>query len=328
MAEGLTASDLVFTIDSINITKNSNVVTDVLEGVTLTFLDSGIASNVNVTVENDVATIKSNVNSIVNAYNDLKTLINTTTKYDEDNEILGPLMGDGNISSVRSKLDAIVSGSIPGLSSDATYSNLSSIGIKTSDATGLLSVDDDELTDALEEDYNAVADVFCEKATTTDQNITYESRSNDTEAGSYDIIVNYDAGGTITSATINGNTANVLGNIIQGQEGNPEEDLLLKFTWPGSGSQETATIDLSYGVDAQFDKEIEFMTNSVYEEGEVYWATDSLNTSIENLEEQIEDMEARLATREKILRNEFLQLEMCLGQLQTQSSYLSSQLQG
>jgi flagellar capping protein FliD len=233
-------------------------------------------------------------------------------------------MGDGNVSSVRAKLDAIISGMIPGLSSSADYNSLSQIGIHTDGSTGLLSVNNSDLTDALEENFDAVGDIFCEKGKTDNNSITYLQRSKDTQAGSYNVVVNYDASGNITSATIDGHTANILGTLVQGVEGYDEEGLLLRFTWPGSGVQETATIDLSLGVAAQFDKEIEFITATDYEEGEVYWAQDSLNSSIDDLDEQIENMETRLANKEEMYRREFNQLETLMSQMRSQSSYLSS----
>lgn len=329
MAEGLTAQDCVFNIDSINVTKSENQIDDVIEGMTFTLLNSGIASPVIITVENDTATVKTNINSIVNSYNDLKTLMNTVSNYDSENEVLGPLLGDGNLSSIRYKMDQIISSTITGLPSNATYNSLASIGVKTSGATGLLSVDNTVLTEALEDDFDAVADIFCEKVTTDNNSVTFEERTNTkTEPGSYTVVVNYDASGNITSATINGNAAQVLGTLISGAEDEDEEGLLLKFNWPGSGSQETATITLSLGANAQFDKEVEFITNEEYEEGEVYWAEKALNTTIENLDEQIEAMEERLAQKEERMRREFNQLEVAISRLQTQSQYLQAQLSG
>ncbi len=328
LAEGLTAQNCVFNIDSISVSKNSNQIDDVLDGVTLTLTDSSPTAPIILTVENDLATVKSNVNSIVNTYNEAKALMNTASNYDEENEILGPLLGDGNLSSIRAKLDAIISSRIPGLASGANYSNLSQIGISTDGATGLLSVDGDELSDALEDDFTGVGDVFCEDASSDNGNVGYIQRTTDTEAGDYQVVVNYDGSGNITSATINGNEADIMGTLVQGKEGNPEEGLLLRFTWPGSGSQTTANLNLSLGVNCQFKNDIDFITATELEEGEVYWAEERLEDSIENLDEQIEAMERRLEDKEEQLRRQFTNLEIYLSQMQSQSSYISSVLNG
>lgn len=326
LTEGLTAQNCVFTIDSISVTKSSNVINDVLDGVTLTLTDSNPASSIIVTIEKDVATVKSNINSLVNSYNEVKRLMNASSHYDEDNEIIGPLMGDGNLSSIRSKLDSILSSMIPGLSSSASFNNLSQIGITTDGSTGLLSIDDSELSDALEDDFDGVGDVFCEKATSDNGNIGYVQRTTDTQAGSYQLVVNYDASGNITSATINGNEANILGTLVQGKEGTPEEGMLLRFTWPGSGSQSTANIDLSLGISCQLKNDIDFITGAEYQEGEVYWAEQRLEDTIDGLDEQIESIERRLSKREEQLRREFTRLEVVLAELRSQSSYLQAVL--
>jgi len=324
MAQGLTASDLVFNIDSLSITKSSNQVSDVISGVTMNFLDYGITSDLTIKVENDKATIKSNINSVVNSYNDVKSFINMVSSYDEENETMGPLLGDGNLSSVRAKLDAIIAGSVPGLSSSADFTSLSQIGIKTDGETGLLTVSNSVLDDALDENFDAVADVFCEKTSSNNSTISYIQRSNKTQAGNFAVVVNYNGSGTITSATINGETANILGTLVQGASDTDAEGLLLKFTWPGSGSQQTANVNLSLGVNCQFENEADYITGEEYQEGEVYWATDGLQDSIDNMDEQIAAMDRRLATTQEAYERQFTQLETLISQLQSQSSYLSA----
>jgi len=324
MAQGLTASDLVFNIDSINITKSSNQVSDVIPGVTLNFIDYGITSDLTINVENDKATIKSNINSMVNAYNDVKSFINMISSYDEENETMGPLLGDGNLSSVRSKLAAIIAGAVQGLSSSSTYNSLSQIGIKSSADTGLLFISNSKLDDALDEDFDAVADVFCEKSGSDNSTISYIQRSNKTQAGSYSVVVNYNGSGQMTSATINGEAANILGTLVQGASGTDAEGLLLKFTWPGSGSQQTANVNLSLGVNCQLEVETEYITSKEYQEGEVYWATDSLQDSIDDLDEQINAMERRLEETQARYERQFNQLEVVISQMRSQSSYLAS----
>jgi flagellar capping protein FliD len=79
-------------------------------------------------------------------------------------------------------------------------------------------------------------------------------------------------------------------------------------------------------VNAQFEKQLDFITGTEFQEGEVYWVEDQLNTTIDNLDEQISDMEARLVQKEQILRKQFTQLETMMSQFRSQSSYLQSVL--
>lgn len=324
MAQGLTAQDLSFTIDTIAVTKNSNIVDDVVDGVTFNFISDNLVSDIFVNVDNDKATLKSNINSVINAYNDVKSFINLVTKYDTENETVGPLLGDGNVASVRSKLESIISNTIPGLASSARFKSLGEIGISTSADTGELEIDDDELDDALEENFDAVADVFCEKASSTNTSISYVKRTMDTEAGEYSVVANYNGSGALTSATINGVTASIFGSLIQGASGTNAEGLLLKFTWPGSGASQSSTIRLSLGTNAQFEKEIDYITGEEFQEGEYYWAKDSLQDTIDSYEEQISKMAVRLNEKQEQYERQFNQLETLISQLKSQSSYLSS----
>lgn len=128
----------------------------------------------------------------------------------------------------------------------------------------------------------------------------------------------------MTSATINGEAANILGTLVQGASGTDAEGLLLKFTWPGSGSQQTANVNLSLGVNCQLEVETEYITSKEYQEGEVYWATDSLQDSIDDLDEQINAMERRLEETQARYERQFNQLEVVISQMRSQSSYLAS----
>ena len=326
MAEGLTAQNCVFNIDSINITKSSNRVDDVVDGMTFTLLDDTLASPITITVENDTSTVKTNVNSILNAYNSLKDTMTNVASYDSDNEIMGPLFGDSNLSAIRAKLDSILSSQIPGILSSYQYQSLASIGIKT-DTKGRLTIDDTKFDDVMDENFEAIADVFCQKVTSNNSNIIFEKFTNNkTQPGTHSVVINYNGSGTITSATINGNAATILGSLIMGKEGKDEEGLLLNFVWPGSGSQSTATIRVSDGINAQLDKEIEDMTNEDLQKSEVYWAKEAINSSIDNIDEQIAAMEKRLTQKEDAMRREFNQLEAELSKMRQQASYLESNL--
>ncbi|RKY66584.1 MAG: hypothetical protein DRQ02_08635 [Candidatus Latescibacterota bacterium] len=223
---------------------------------------------------------------------------------------------------IKSRLQQIIYSAIPGLASGASYDSLSQIGIE-SGSNGLLSVDDDKLTDALTDDFEGVGNLFTLDWSTTNSNIRYFTRTSDTQGGTYSVVANFDAGGTLTDGTINGHTATVEGDYLVGASDYPEEGLKLKITYAGN-SQETGDIRLSTGVAVQIDDEIDWITDS--QDGLICGAEDGIQDAIDLLQDRIDDMERRLVVVEQNYRNQFNALEILMSQLNAQSNYLTGQL--
>lgn len=185
-AEGKDAS---VKIDGTTITSSSNIIDDVIAGVTLNLLNveelTGTdTTTVNLTISRDYDSMKSSVQSLLDAYNDVIGAINEQFAYDEETETAGLLQGDGTLYSIKSNLVNIVVSTITGLPS--TMNALSLIGI-TSDNDGMLSIDDDDFKDAFEDNFNGLRKVFVAEGSTTDGDVRYISHTNETVAGDYEV---------------------------------------------------------------------------------------------------------------------------------------------
>jgi flagellar hook-associated protein 2 len=295
-----------------------------LSGVTLTLLSADPTETVDVTVSNDTEAMKQKVQTFVNAYNTLMSEIATDLSYDEENEQAGPLLGDSYLSGVRSDLASIVAKQIPGLSDDALLTTLAHIGV-TSSTKGLLVIDDSTLSDALSNYYDDVVDIFCESFTTDDSKIFYQTRTEETQGGTYSVNLSYDGSGNITSAQINGIDATIQGTFIVGAEGTSAEGLTLGFTYPGSGSGTVnTTVRLGLGAASQVSSQAVLSTDA--DTGEISYAQDGLNSAIDAIDSHVAMWEDRLTETESQMRRKFNQLEVILSQMKSQSSYISSVL--
>jgi flagellar hook-associated protein 2 len=147
------ASDASLTVDGIAVTRSTNLVSDVLTGVSLD-LKSASASELQVTISNDTDAIKTQINDFVKAYNDVQSFIHEQTAYDSENKTAGPLIGDSTVQTVQRVLRSALGTAVSG--SPAT---LTELGITTqSDDT--LSVDDTKLSDALNTNMTGVSNLF------------------------------------------------------------------------------------------------------------------------------------------------------------------------
>lgn len=80
----------------------------------------------------------------------------------------------------------------------------------------------------------------------------------------------------------------------------------------------------SDGIATRIDKKLDYLTK---DDGFIEVKTDSFTDRITDITNQIERMEVRLASREQVIMDKFVRLETLLGTLQTQSSWLDTQLQ-
>jgi len=147
------ATDASLTVDGIAITRSTNVVSDVIAGVTLD-LKSLSAAEVQVTIANDTDAIKTQINDFVKAYNDVQSFIHEQSKYNSESRTAGPLIADFTVQTVKSFLRVALGAAVPG-----SPSTLTEIGIKTA-TDDSLTVDDTKLTNAIANNLTQVSAIF------------------------------------------------------------------------------------------------------------------------------------------------------------------------
>ncbi|WP_319472068.1 flagellar filament capping protein FliD [uncultured Pseudodesulfovibrio sp.] len=228
------------------IERSSNVVDDVIEGLTLNFKSARPGTEVQINVTTDKEAIKENIVKFVDEVNAIRARVQAITKVDgtasvsmdsdndEENEKIGSILtGNYGVDIISQKLKNITAEMgvgfqiyDPDTGKGDKYSALSQIGILT-DATqgsstyGLLKIDMKELDKALDDDPQAVARLFAAdyEGGSDTSDLSYHSRINGTtKPGDYEIEVVSD-GTQITSATINGVEASVSGWSITAMNG-------------------------------------------------------------------------------------------------------------
>ena len=124
----------------------SNVVNNLVPGVTLTLQSADPAKTINLTVKNDTDAAVAAVKDFVTAFNGVKDFIGDRTQYDPTTGAAGTLLGNGDVAELANALSDAISTSIPGLSANAN--RLSSVGLSF-DNGGKLVLDEGKLTAAL-----------------------------------------------------------------------------------------------------------------------------------------------------------------------------------
>jgi flagellar hook-associated protein 2 len=197
------------------IERQNNTIDDVIEGVTLTLFMAEPETTINLEVDRDLNSVKSAIADVVDAYNELRTFLNTQSQTEIENEdgetVSGVLAGTRVLSEVRARLGAGIGTSVAGDS--PTLSVLAEIGITLRSSTQVadplaantLAIDEAKLDDALLNDTDAVRGLFSFdfSSSSTDVLLVGFSEKTSYSATGYTLNVAY-SGGQIVSANIDG----------------------------------------------------------------------------------------------------------------------------
>ena len=150
------AMDASLTVTGQTVTRQSNNISDVIPGVTISLV--GPTSTVStLAITTDTSNTQSKINSFITAYNALSSTIASQTSYNAATKTAGVLSGDSTLRSLKSQIDQALSNPVE--TGSSTYSTLVSIGI-TKDKNGVLSLDTTKFTNALSTNPAAVSSLF------------------------------------------------------------------------------------------------------------------------------------------------------------------------
>ena len=156
------AADAQVNVDGISYTRSSNTLTDVIPGATMN-LTTPTNTPAKVNFSLDTSTIVTNINNLVQAYNDSHSIFSAVTDPKSTLATYGAtLVGDSTARMLQSQVRSLFTNvsSTPG----STINSLWQIGISI-DASGTMSVDSTKLNSALTSNYSDVVKMF-----TGDQN--------------------------------------------------------------------------------------------------------------------------------------------------------------
>jgi flagellar hook-associated protein 2 len=166
------ATNASFSIDGLQFTRQSNVVTDALPGTTLT-LEQATKTPETLTLTNDVSTTQTNLQAFVSAYNSVMQLLqqqlnpqasSTSSSTSSSSNTIGSttsLQGDATLQNLDSSLQELASTTVAGTGSVQSLANL---GIIMQD-DGTLEVDQNALSSAVATDPSAVNAIFSTAST-------------------------------------------------------------------------------------------------------------------------------------------------------------------
>ena len=236
---------LNLTVDGVSgITRDSNTVSDVLNGVTMNLTQADSSTTVTMKINPDANTAATAVQSFVTAYNSWESFVQQNEATDSSGAAAASavLFGNSSLRDASLQVDQAVTAEVNGTSLGALGISLNSSNQMVIDAT--------TLDNALNDNFTTVANLFQSTLTSSSVNLTPSTTNLSTFSGSFSLGITM-TGSDITGLTLNGASAAgdfiFAGNTIQGQFGSPYSGMF--FTYNGSG--ETVTVNSSQGVGNQ-----------------------------------------------------------------------------
>ena len=304
-----TGVDAELVVNGASVISSSNTITDVVPGVDVT-LAADATGKADVTIARDTAGLSDKVKALVDAANQALVEIDSLSASGADPKSRGMLAGDATLRSARNQLLETVTRGVDGRS-------LAQYGV-TTDRSGKLVFDDAKFKAAYNADPVKTTAMFAGTAAWTDSTtgtdtgtVTFTGASWRTAAGPHTV--------DTSSARIDGAAATLSGSVITGRSGTSADGLSLGFT-----AGVTGTVTYTQGFAAELEAVAQRISNA--DTGTITSTINGRNTAIDRMEDDIAGWDVRLERRRTALERQYGALEVALGKLQNQSTWLAGQI--
>lgn len=313
------AQKAIFTVDGVTVTRSSNEIDDVIDG--LTFYLTGTTDDgesVSVEVAQNLTDIKSAVSTFVDAYNAYRewAMSQQETSSSGGASSDSVLFGDSTIRTINQQIASALAFSLDDVS-------MSSIGLSF-DENNELQLDEDTLNTVLNSDPDVIQQLFSYsfESSSSDLGILYRGTS---APSTFTMDISVDDDGNVTGATVNGEsglfTVSATGHGIVGVAGTAYEGYTFVFT--GSSSQ-SVTVTQSSGIAEQLYNITEGAINE--DDGSLTTIVSNLSDKNDDYQDQIDTITDRADTYKDNLTTRYAKIQAKISTAQSTLSYLTALL--
>ncbi|MBI1308831.1 MAG: flagellar filament capping protein FliD [Proteobacteria bacterium] len=330
------AKNAIIDVDGIpGIERQTNQISDVIDGVTLSLLKGEPNTEITLKIEPDLNTIKTAVGNFVTAYNDLRTFYTdqrTASDRNGDGTVdpneVGPLAYDSMMREVMGKLGDIMATSVD--SAADGYQSLSQIGVVVQQDYSL-AIDDSIIDSKLLTNVDQVKKLFTFSSSVSDSRVTVLGRTADTANGTYYLnVAGTDVDGNITDANLqtsagagsggaSDGSVTLAGKSLIANDTTAANGLQLFFSGGASlGSVDDIAVTVTRGVADQFYDYFNSVTTATT--GRIDTLVTNLQSQNTDYQNRVDTIDARLETTRSTLEAKFTAMETALAKLQSVQS--------
>jgi flagellar hook-associated protein 2 len=305
------------TLDGINITRNTNDISDVLDGVTFHLLQPTPAgTSLNINVGTDADQITTALQTLVTDYNAYRDFVTSQQKINSDGTASSDtvLFGDSTMNDIMTQLQGAMNTTVNGLS-------LSDLGLSFS-STNDLQLDTGVLHTTLSTNLKGVEALLATQATTSSADLSTIAAGG-AAPGSFTLDVAVDGSGNLVSASVGGDSSmfTVSGDTILGNPGTPYAGMA--FAYSGTTSQ-SIVVTTTPGIASMLNSIAE--TNSDPLNGTLQDLVSNLQTQDGTFQQQVSDIQSQASTYQAELQSRYAQYQAAIQEATTTLDFLQSLL--
>lgn len=184
LTETVQAKDAVVQVNGISISRPTNSIENLIDGVSLEVSEAGVTSTVKVT--QDLGKVADRVGAFVEKFNALQQTIKGLAGFNAETGQGGILSGDSTVRGIQNQMRQIIGRIVPGLE-NASVRTLADVGITTNFETGALDFDRAKFTEKLQANPNDVTALFAEQGRASDEQIQFIRSGVNTQPGKYSV---------------------------------------------------------------------------------------------------------------------------------------------
>lgn len=182
--ELVAALDASFTLDGIDITRDTNTITDLLDGMTLT-LNEATSSAETIASSYSSSEAFTVMQALVDEINTLGSSLRALSQRGLNGAEDGPLVGDPIIAKLLSSLRTVTTDAINGFGNDAVY--MATFGVQTL-KDGSITLDEDTFVDAFDDNPTSFAAMVMDRFTASTSSVEVSVTGTDWVGGAYDLV--------------------------------------------------------------------------------------------------------------------------------------------
>lgn len=324
-------SKAFYLLDGMAVSSQSNTDKTTVTGASIQLKKADPTKTVKLALDLDKAGIKGKIQALVDEYNSVMNFIEekskvslseqkSTSKDKQSIQSKGPLANDPTVRRLKSQLQSLITAPVKELEGKTQYTSLARIGITTNRQTGMLEVDDEDLTKAMDSDLDGVKSLFIATGFSSNPQHSmgrYDERK--TKAGVYEVnadsgLFDSDAG---TGSTLE--VANRAGDVLFSKSGDSNGLSITAAIGTGTG-----TFTFSRGIASQL---TQFIANSKDPVNGFFTKADqNYQSRLTDYDKRITKLEDQVSAYRTRLTKEFAALEQSMQKLKSQNSAFLSQL--
>ena len=250
------ASQARINFDGVEVTRNDNVLDDVVEGIELNLNNAAPGTIISLEVGNDAGAARAAIEEFINAYNAFRDFVTQNQQVSEDGVVAEDaiLFGDNLLDLIANTYSNFIGGQF---NSTGDIQTIRDLGIRIGSGNKLEISDSVRLDTALLNNFDAVRDAFAARADSDNAEFRLSRNEGVTPTQAIVFDITTDGAGTITGVTANGDGSafTIDGNRVVGAEGTQYEGL--RFAYIGSDTNVTINVDFNQGLSERLLNSIE-----------------------------------------------------------------------